>query len=244
MQTDDVIEETTVTTTRRKRKPPTRETRAAIPTHVCLLIDESGSMRGIREKTIDSVNDYLMTLKKAKGEFYVTLATFNSTGTRVRYADIALEATALLTSIDYVPNYDTPLYDAMGDTLHTMERSIRRNGAAVVFVLITDGQENASRRFTPQMIYAMRAEKEAAGWTFVYLGADMTELQAQRQSQFMGFATANTMTFDKADTGEMYKGLAESTASYSMGDAKMRAASAQNFAGTVGSATLRKTVKR
>ena len=144
---------------------------------VTFVLDETGSMVSCMGATISSVNEYLDGLQANKDtkEAKVTLTSFNSEGIKKRAAAEALSKVQRLSTENYVPAASTPLYDAIGQAIRETEAAIKASGkkpGKVLFVVQTDGYENASKEYTQvqvkQMIDAHKDE-----WTFVFLGANM-----------------------------------------------------------------------
>ena len=139
---------------------------------VVVLLDESGSMGALRGTVIQSTNKYL---KDIKGKGLITVATFDKLGEepilRVIMEDVPVKKAGgdLITEDNYFPRGWTPLYDAMRD----LAKRVDKNGnkpAKVLFVINTDGLENASLTTADEM-KKMVAKYEKRGWSFIYLGA-------------------------------------------------------------------------
>ncbi|RMF94244.1 MAG: hypothetical protein D6736_00365 [Nitrospinota bacterium] len=115
-----------------------------------------------------------------------------------------LQEIPALTRETYVPRAATPLLDALGRGINELEHSLAVIPEAVrpskvVFVVITDGQENSSREFRKEQIVKMIREKqEKDGWQFVFLSAD---LEAIEDAMGYGFHAASSMAFDKTESG-------------------------------------------
>lgn len=200
---------TTTTTT-------VRTTTSATPTtRVVLLIDESESMLGVKALTISTVNEYVSTLRGLPGQVLVSLVFFNSTNAaRVVYRDRPVSDVRPIGANDYHPADMTPLYDAVGSTIRMMDGSDHAP-AKVLFVLQTDGLENRSSEFkTAESIAALVKAREAQGWTFLYLGADLSKAQATHAAMAMGISAANTQSYDKSVTRQTYGNLAAATANF------------------------------
>lgn len=141
---------------------------------IVMVLDESGSMEPIRNQIIGSINDLIMEQKQIKER----PATF----TLVKFSDKVKEVIInkslanirSLTQEDYTPSGSTALYDAIGNTITRF-----RNEKNVLMVIVTDGQENASKRYTRNQINSMINEKKINNnWTYVYLSSDLsTEIQ-------------------------------------------------------------------
>ena len=109
---------------------------------IVLILDESGSMDNIREKMLHSINDLIKEQKQIKDRpATFTLVKFND-GINRKFNNSPLENVNFLTPEDYVPSGTTALYDAIGSTINWF-----RNEKDVLMVIITDGQENASKKW-------------------------------------------------------------------------------------------------
>ena len=144
--------------------------------HVGLLLDESGSMCGNENAVIGGVNEFLAKLQhqESKTKVTATLGLFDRSGNdpvvRYAYAGIPLDEVAQLGSSDYVPRGATPLNDAVVGVIRKIDAQVSK-GDRVILVVLTDGLENASE--TPsRKVGKLIREKEAAGWEFIYLGAN------------------------------------------------------------------------
>jgi len=160
-------------------------------TVVGFLLDESGSMCGRREETINGYNEYISTLKKESGEITLTLTKFNSERVEVVFVDKNVKDVKQMIDKDYTPEAMTPLYDAIGKTIRSMEKKVKK-GDKVLFAILTDGQENESNEFKQVDIQKLIKEKEKEGWTFIYMGADQ---DAWANASQFGIARGNTMNF-------------------------------------------------
>jgi len=152
---------------------------------IVIVLDESGSMMCIRDQIIKSINDLIMEQKQTKGKpTTLTLVKFNDNVNRV-ITNKLLTNVDNLSYADYNPSGSTALYDAIGDTINWF-----RNEKDVLMVIVTDGQENASKRYTRTQINQMIDEKkEKNAWTYVYLSSDLnTQMQGNniglQQSQY------------------------------------------------------------
>ena len=148
-----------------------------------LVIDESGSMSGLRQATIDGANAWLADQRKDGPDDLLTLVLFDAPQdpakprVRVRYDAVPLKEIVDLTEADYKPDGGTPLYDAIGSTISRLEGDPRSADRSIVLVVMTDGLENASVEYTRESIAARVAQKEREGWTIMYLGANQDAKQ-------------------------------------------------------------------
>lgn len=203
-------------------------------TYINVVLDETGSMDSCRDSTITSFNEYINSQKNLEGECLVSLTTFDegwrSTRPSVRdvYRNIPVSDVPDLTRDTFVPTGSTNLYDAIGSTIKNVELSIGNEEANVLVVIITDGGENASREYSLEKIKTMVGEKEKAGWTFVYLGANQDAWQVGAS---FGLAKGQTMTYDVANMAGTMSTLGAATSAYrSVRAAGMNASSVEkNF---------------
>lgn len=157
---------------------------------VGFVLDETGSMMERKVATINSFNEYLFTLKDREENISMTLTKFNSLkGTRVVFKTMDMYYIAGINIDTYCPNAMTPLYDAIGQTINSIDVEKDTN---VLFVVLTDGLENASQEYTRRAIFDLIKDKECEGWTFVFLGADQDSYVAES----MGFRGGNILIWD------------------------------------------------
>jgi uncharacterized protein YegL len=156
-------------------------------TLIALIIDESGSMDSRREETITSVNDYLNGIKEENPDTHVTIVNFSSPigeARTVRFVEKnkRVADTYEIDKTTYRPRGNTPLLDAVGKTIRTIERE---DVDRFLVVVVTDGMENDSKKFTQAQIKNIIRDKEDSGnWTFTYLGVGV---DAWAGAQFLGY---------------------------------------------------------
>lgn len=177
---------------------------------VNIVLDETGSMSSCKEATISGFNEYIQTLKNdKKGKILVSLTKFNSGNTEVVYTDKPLSDVQNLTDKTYQPNNGTPLYDAIGKAIAALKNTKHE----VLFVIITDGEENASVEYKLDGIKKMITEKEKGGWRFTYLGANQDAWQV---GMSMGMHAGNTINYvaSSAGTGRAFGVIADATLNF------------------------------
>jgi uncharacterized protein YegL len=146
---------------------------------IIFVIDESGSMQGTESDVIGGFNNFIEKQKtEHQGKISVSLYKFNSSWSRV-LNDLPIEEIRPLTNGDYTPGGLTALYDTIGNAITDIENQAKytkreHKASMVMMVIITDGQENASREYDSRKIKQMIQELEQSeNWQFIYLGADL-----------------------------------------------------------------------
>jgi hypothetical protein len=174
-------------------------------THITIILDRTGSMESIRDDVIGGFNAFLHEQKVLAGEATLTLVQFDSQNPyEVVHRFAPVQEVPALTRETFVPRASTPLLDAIGRGINDVERSLadimeNYRPSKVVFVVITDGQENASREFRRDQILKMIRDRQTrCGWQFVFLSAD---LDAINDALEHGFQAKAAMAFDKTDRG-------------------------------------------
>ncbi|MDO5549316.1 MAG: VWA domain-containing protein [Eubacteriales bacterium] len=147
-------------------------------TELVFLLDRSGSMNGLERDTIGGYNSMLDQQKREPGEANVTTVLFDQ-DYELLHDRLAISHVPPMTAKEYQVRGCTALLDAIGMTIrriadvqkHTVPE---KRADKVLFVIITDGMENASRAYTYEKVQAMVAqEKKKYGWEFLFLGANI-----------------------------------------------------------------------
>lgn len=178
--------------------------------YVTLILDETGSMQSCKSAAITGFNQYLGRLRDEPADTQFTLTLFNSSKTEVRYQAVPVRNVHHLDVETYRPHDTTPLYDAIGRTL-TLARQQAPAEMRKLCVILTDGLENASTEYTRKQIFDLIKACEKDGWTFIYLGADHDVWAAGEQ---LGIAGDNRVSFCRANIGETFDQLSETTAQF------------------------------
>ena len=168
-------------------------------TVVAFVLDESYSMLRVARDTVDGFNDYMETLRKDPSQTILYLMTFNSENVGVPYNFEDLSEVSDLETLDYRPDGNTPLLDAVGATINKTETYLATQdleAPQVLITIMTDGWENASRFYTHEKITQMISEKESEGWEFIYLGAAVSGWSEARS---LGIKRRNFSKFDPKD---------------------------------------------
>ncbi len=167
-------------------------------TELYFVLDRSGSMGGMVRATIDGFNEMLARQKReTKGELFVSTVLFDDT-TQVLHNHVPVAGIPPLTDREYTIGASTALLDALGGAIEHAVRHQRyarpnRRAESVVFVIITDGYENASRDYTAEQVRRL-VEHETVdyGWEFLYLGAN---IDAFAEAGRIGIRTSHTANF-------------------------------------------------
>ncbi len=148
---------------------------------VCIL-DRSGSMSGLESDTIGGFNALIEKQKKEDGVCYVSTVLFDTECT-VLHDRVPIGEIRPMTADDYTPGGCTALLDAIGGAIHHIvgiHRYARKEDIPdhTVFVITTDGMENASHRYSADRVKKMiRHETEKYGWEFLFLAANIDAVE-------------------------------------------------------------------
>lgn len=190
---------------------------APAPVHVSFLIDRSGSMSGLESDVVGGFNRFTAEQRQQPGDCRLTLVQFDSGNPfEVIYDAEPLAEVADLTRDRYQPRGGTPLLDALGALIESADRRLAGLGAAAedqVVVVFTDGYENASLRWSRSALFAAVEERKAAGWSFVFMGANQDSyLEAGR----IGFDRGNIQNFaaDAQGAEASFKSVSRSVKSF------------------------------
>ena len=179
------------------------------------VLDETGSMRQWMNATIDGFNEYLDARRTEDPDAQLILTLFNSENTREVFNGKVKDAPRL-SQANYQPDHTTPLYDAVARGIRLAEAAASK-GNPVLMVIQTDGLENASREFTQQQIFERVKQKREAGWTFIFLGAD---IDAFAVGAAMNMPQGNTLMYASADSVDMFAQVSRASSRYSAGSGK------------------------
>ena len=155
-------------------------------TELVFILDRSGSMAGLEGDTIGGFNAMLEKQKKEEGEALLSAVLFSDRST-VLYDRVDIKKVEPMTDRQYFVGGCTALLDAIGDAVHhigNVHKYAREEDRPkrTVFVIITDGMENASRRRCYDEVRRMvERQREKYGWEFLFLGANMDAISAARR---------------------------------------------------------------
>ena len=152
-------------------------------TELVFILDRSGSMAGLEGDTIGGFNAMISKQQKAEGEAYVSTVLFDNESV-VIHDRVDVQKVAPMTREQYSVRGCTALLDAVGNAIHhigNVHKYAREEDRPehTLFVITTDGMENASRRYTAEQIkQKIERQKSKYGWEFLFLGANIDAAEA------------------------------------------------------------------
>lgn len=155
-------------------------------TEMVFILDRSGSMAGLESDTIGGFNSLIEKQKKLDGKAYVSTVLFDNL-TEVVHDRVEIQNIKPMTEEEYFVRGCTALIDAIGGAIHhiaNIHKYARPEDVPshTLFVIITDGAENASRHYTSNRVKAMiEKEKEQYGWEFMFIGANIDAVETARK---------------------------------------------------------------
>jgi hypothetical protein len=181
------------------------------PFHVVFVLDRSGSMSSLQKRTIEGVNEYISGLKKTDGDAKFTLATFSSGGgwgtdNPGKIVEYLVDGTVMadvddITEKSYDPAGGTPLYDAIGMVVDKVEKSYskKKKKPRFLMMIMTDGHENSSTKYTREDISTLIKRIEEEGWQVGYMGANQ---DAWAVASSIGIRKGNSMNYKTTEIRE------------------------------------------
>ncbi len=200
--------------TKHKMKTHTKATEET--TLVAFLLDRSGSMQCIKQETIGGFNGYLdeMLKKPESRNIRFNFTQFDTVGIDQLCDCVPLKDVAKLNDSTFEPRGGTPLYDAIGRTIRYIEGKAATLKAKVLFVTLTDGQENSSSEWSQATIKTLIKEKEVNDkWTFSYVGIGPDAWMANQALAAGTIGASNVLNMTSANAQQSYSGLAHATTS-------------------------------
>ncbi len=182
-------------------------------TEMVFILDRSGSMSGLERDTIGGYNALLEKQKKEPGEAVITTVLFDDRY-ELLHDRINLRGIAPITDKEYYVRGNTALLDAVGKTIHKIGNAQKHTAEEeravhVMFVITTDGMENASREFDYEKVRKMiEHQKSKYGWEFIFLGANIDAV-ATAESFGISKERATNYFADSAGTSLNYEVISE-----------------------------------
>lgn len=175
-------------------------------TELVFIIDESGSMAGLEKDTIGGINSTLKKQKKLDGECLVSTVCF-ANSQRVIHDRVDLKEVKELKQEDYCPSGCTALIDTVASSIkhiRNIHKYIREEDVPekTMFIITTDGMENASRKYSLAQTKKMIEEQKEKGWEFIFLAANIDAYETARD---YGFDEQNTVNYVNDKQGNSIK---------------------------------------
>ena len=180
-------------------------------TEMVFILDRSGSMSGLESDTIGGFNGMIERQKKEEGEALVSTVLF-SDESKVIHDRVDLQKIEPMTDKQYYVGGCTALIDAIGSAIHhigNVHKYAREEDRPehTIFVITTDGMENASHRYTSDQVKAMvQRQKDKYGWEFLFLGANFDAVETAAR---FGIAESRAVNYhcDPIGQGRVYEGV-------------------------------------
>ena len=180
-------------------------------TELVFILDRSGSMAGLEDDTIGGFNAMIEKQKAEPGEALVSTVLFDNRS-EVIHDRLPLDKVPSMTRKEYYVRGCTALLDAVGSAVHhigNVHKYAREEDrpARTLFVITTDGMENASRRYDYHRVKEMiERQKERHGWEFVFLGAN---IDAAKEAARFGIDADRAANYhaDRRGTGVVYEAM-------------------------------------
>ncbi len=186
-------------------------------TELVFILDRSGSMAGLEADTIGGFNAMIEKQKKQDGECFVSTVLFDGVS-EVLHDRVRLSEIKPMTDEDYTVRGCTALIDALGGAIHhisNIHKYARPEDVPenTMFIITTDGMENASRKYSSHKVKAMiERQKEKYGWEFLFIGANIDAVETAARYG-IGADRAVNYNADKEGTGVLYKAVANAVCS-------------------------------
>ena len=182
-------------------------------TEIVFILDRSGSMAGLEKDTIGGFNAMIEKQKAEEGEAYISTVLFDNYS-EVIHDRVALSDVPKLTEKEYYVRGCTALLDAVGGAIHhigNVHKYARNEDIPehTIFIITTDGMENASHQYNREKIKAMiERQKTKYGWEFLFLGANIDAIETAR-SYGIDQDRAVEYNCDSVGTGLNFEAMSE-----------------------------------
>ena len=167
-------------------------------TEIIFILDRSGSMQGLEKDTIGGFNSLFEKQKKIEGDALISTVLF-ANESKVIHDRVDVKDVKPMTENNYITGGCTALLDAIGNAIHhisNIHKYARKEDVPehTLFVITTDGMENASRTYTyPKVKKLIENQKEKHGWEFMFLGAN---IDAVNVASYMGIDENRAVNFN------------------------------------------------
>ena len=186
-------------------------------TEIVFILDRSGSMSGLEKDTIGGFNAMIEKQKKQDGKAYVSTVLFDHESV-VLHDRLPLEQIKPMTEDDYTVRGCTALLDAIGGAVKhigNIHRYARPEDVPehTMFVITTDGLENASRKYNSRDIKRLIESKKEEGWEFLFIGANIDAIETAND---YGISADRAVHYnaDSQGTGVVFEAVSETVAKF------------------------------
>jgi uncharacterized protein YegL len=190
-------------------------------TEIVFILDRSSSMGGLESDTIGGYNSFLKKQQEQPGEARITTVLFDNEY-ELLHDRLDLRAVSPITGREYYVRGSTALLDAIGKTINKIDNAQKHTAEGyradkVLFVITTDGMENASREFGYDKIKSMiERQKSEHGWEFIFLGANIDAVETAGRFG-IGADRAADYVADSAGTELNFRVMSEAVAEFRAG---------------------------
>ena len=182
-------------------------------TEIVFILDRSGSMEGLENDTIGGFNAMIKKQRNEPGEVLISTVLFDNE-CEVIHDRVSIQEIQAMTQKEYYVRGSTALLDAVGSAIHhigNVHKYAREEDRPekTLFVITTDGMENASRKYSYQKLKAMiEQQKTKYGWEFLFLGAN---IDAAKEAARFGISADHTANYhaDHKGTAIIYEAVSE-----------------------------------
>lgn len=180
-------------------------------TELVFILDRSGSMAGIEDDTVGGFNAMIEKQKRESGECFVSTVLFDNE-TEVLHDRVKLSRVPIMTKNDYSVRGSTALIDAIGGAIHhigNIHKYARPEDVPehTMFIITTDGMENASHKYTSDRVKEMiERQKAKYGWEFLFIGANIDAVETAKKYG-IGEDRAVNYVADSKGTDVLYKAV-------------------------------------
>jgi uncharacterized protein YegL len=187
-------------------------------TELVFILDRSGSMGGLESDTIGGYNSFLKKQQEEDGQARITTVLFDN-NYELLHDRLDLQAVSPITDKEYFVGGSTALLDAIGKTINKIGNAQKQSkpeyrADKVLFVITTDGEENASREFSYGKIKAMvENQKSKYGWEFIFLGANIDAVEV---AGHFGIAPSRAQNYhaDSVGVGVVFENVSRATTTF------------------------------
>lgn len=166
-------------------------------TNIHFLLDRSGSMYDCLTDTIGGFNSFITSQRDDNSDdCYMSFYMFDHKY-EIVYLNKPIRDVQELNTTTFVPRGQTALFDAIGQTISSVN-AMNNENVNVIVVILTDGQENSSTEFSSSKIKQLISDKEKEGWKFVFLGANQDAITT---AGYLGIQKGSAMTYAQTSNG-------------------------------------------